>query len=496
MLTPNIISKTNNLFCNTAESVTFGGKKTTAGFELMLANLKSSAAAINEVSKSDIKPVTLKSDRSTAKKSINTTEVNQRTDTSKKLVNTDESKQKYEVSAEKSTSADKLKDETTDKADDKLIDNNELERIVSLVSVVSEIIMDKLELSAEAFNELLEDQNMTALDLLEPANLQRFVLANSNEESVLALLTNESLTAVMKDLNNQINSMKEEAGILQDINELKDFIDSADIKAIMNSDQQKHASDVIQDNYSFNDTKNDINNQAEEVGFISDQSDVKSRLSDIKATDSDAALTSATDAIDGSQGSSENGASEKNGTNNQEMNPFQTFVDNMVRSVNNSSVGFNDSILQVSDLREIANQVIDKIKLSVKPDQTSLEMNLSPESLGKVNLTINSKEGVMTAHFVVENQISKEAIESQLSTLRETLDQQGIKVEAIEVTVSAYTFEQNNNTSDQDQSDTQKDNSSRHITIDEAMIMSDEITEDERAYVNNELSNNQINYIA
>jgi DNA invertase Pin-like site-specific DNA recombinase len=118
------------------------------------------------------------------------------------------------------------------------------------------------------------------------------------------------------------------------------------------------------------------------------------------------------------------------------------------------------------------------------------------ESLGKVNLTIHSKEGVMTAHFVVENQISKEAIESQLSTLRETLNQQGIKVEGIEVTVSAYAFEQNTDTSDQNQSDTQKDNSGRHITIDEAMTMSEELPGDDSMNVNNELSDNQINYMA
>jgi flagellar hook-length control protein FliK len=503
-LTSNIISKTSNLFGNVTESVTFRGKQTSAGFELMLANLKSSAAATNEVPKSDVKPFSQKLARSSANKPVNTADTNQKTEAAKPFAGAVETKQKQEVVTEKSTptdtATDETVDETTDKTANEFIDNNVLERLVSLVSVVSEIIMDKLDLSVEDFNKLLADQNMTALDLLEPANLQNFVLANSNEESVLALLTNENLISVMKDLNNQINSLKEDTGILQNIDELKKLITGADIESVKNPDSHKDAQDDMPGIYNpEGQDDNIIDNLADETSLVSNQKDVsKSRLTDNKVSDSDASLTTATkaDAVHSSQGSSEKDAFDNNSADLKDTNPFQAFVDNMVKSVNNSAVSFNDSILQASDLREIANQVIDKIRISVKPDQTSLEMNLTPESLGKVNLTIHSKEGVMTAHFVVENQISKEAIESQLSTLRETLNQQGIKVEGIEVTVSAYAFEQNTDTSDQNQSDTQKDNSGRHITIDEAMTMSEELPGDDSMNVNNELSDNQINYMA
>jgi flagellar hook-length control protein FliK len=79
----------------------------------------------------------------------------------------------------------------------------------------------------------------------------------------------------------------------------------------------------------------------------------------------------------------------------------------------------------------------------------------------------------MTAQFVVQNEISKEAIEGQLHTLRETLNQQGIKVEAIEVTVSAYSFEQNGQQTSEDQAEAQKNNSGKHITLEEAMNMTE-----------------------
>ena len=41
------------------------------------------------------------------------------------------------------------------------------------------------------------------------------------------------------------------------------------------------------------------------------------------------------------------------------------------------------------------------------------------------------------------NQLVKEALESQIVELRQTLQQQGIKVEAVEVTVETHEFEEN-----------------------------------------------------
>jgi flagellar hook-length control protein FliK len=102
-----------------------------------------------------------------------------------------------------------------------------------------------------------------------------------------------------------------------------------------------------------------------------------------------------------------------------------------------------------------------------------MELQLNPENLGKVNLSIQSKNGVLTAQFVVQNEISKEAIESQMHILRESLNEQGIKVEAIEVTVSNYTFDQTNQENGQNQASSQKNNSGKTITLEEALNMVD-----------------------
>ncbi len=65
--------------------------------------------------------------------------------------------------------------------------------------------------------------------------------------------------------------------------------------------------------------------------------------------------------------------------------------------------------------------------------------------MGKVNLSVVMKEGVATANFIVQNEMVKEALQSQMQVLRDNLEQQGLKVESIEVTVAEYGFEQSTN---------------------------------------------------
>ncbi len=71
-----------------------------------------------------------------------------------------------------------------------------------------------------------------------------------------------------------------------------------------------------------------------------------------------------------------------------------------------------------------------------------MDMMLNPEHLGRVQLNISSKEGVLTASFITQNQVAKEAIESQMQVLKENLEAQGLKVEEIEVTIANFSFQQ------------------------------------------------------
>ena len=138
---------------------------------------------------------------------------------------------------------------------------------------------------------------------------------------------------------------------------------------------------------------------------------------------------------------------------------------------------------QPIQMREIVNQLVEQIKLLVKPDTTSMEMQLNPENLGKVNLTVVAKDGHVTAHLVTENEITKQALEGQIQQLRDTLGQQGLKVDKVEVSVSNFDFSHSNQANAEEQKQQQKNtynkNIARIINLDDAVDLN-EITEEEQ----------------
>lgn len=97
-----------------------------------------------------------------------------------------------------------------------------------------------------------------------------------------------------------------------------------------------------------------------------------------------------------------------------------------------------------ADANSIMSQVTESIRVNYSVDTTSMELQLHPASLGTVNMHIASTNGVVTAHILVENEAVKAALESQLITLQQTFDEQGQRVEAVEVTVANYDLNKGN----------------------------------------------------
>ena len=101
--------------------------------------------------------------------------------------------------------------------------------------------------------------------------------------------------------------------------------------------------------------------------------------------------------------------------------------------VQNSQMLQND-FFQVYGVNQvdIINQLIDSIKVNVTADTSTMEIQLTPESLGKLNLTVVAKDGNITASITAQNDTVKAIIESQLIQLKEALNNQGLKVADVE----------------------------------------------------------------
>ena len=160
---------------------------------------------------------------------------------------------------------------------------------------------------------------------------------------------------------------------------------------------------------------------------------------------------------------------------------LNTILNNVTKASTIES--FGDELVQIQQVRDIVNQVVEQIKVVIKPEQTSMEMNLNPESLGKVNLVVAQKDGLLTAQFTVQNEIAKEALESQMQTLKENFTTQGLKVEAVEVLVSNSPFSQDNMS--EGSKEQQKSSSKRkNINLADLDMIEEDITEEDALKIN------------
>ncbi|SCY64952.1 hook-length control protein FliK [Lachnospiraceae bacterium XBB2008] len=100
-----------------------------------------------------------------------------------------------------------------------------------------------------------------------------------------------------------------------------------------------------------------------------------------------------------------------------------------------------------TEAADIAEQIMESMRANIRADVTELEMNLHPASLGNVRVNLQAQNGQITAQFLAQNETVRAAIESQVVQLRESLEAQGIKIEQVEVAVASQGFDRNRDNS-------------------------------------------------
>lgn len=128
-------------------------------------------------------------------------------------------------------------------------------------------------------------------------------------------------------------------------------------------------------------------------------------------------------------------------------------------------------------MTHIVEQVVRQVRIRIMPETTSMELQLNPASLGRVNITVATSVGATTATMMVENEMAKEALESQLITLKETFAEQGLKVDEVEVTVGNFSMKKENEQQDEP---TSRKKSNRRIQLSENLPPEEEENVDVR----------------
>lgn len=318
----------------------------------------------------------------------------------------------------------------------------------NFVQEIQALFMEKFQITEEEFVNLMETMDIRFEDLTNPSVLTDMVKALGNAEDAMALLVDEELYANCMDIIKEVAAMQE--SLLEQMG-----ITPEDLEQMLSKfweQQNVVPEDTLEEGLATGilDEVVDMPERADQIPVDSADEEIQTglhKLEDgqtVETTTADSDIVEEDSTISGKEISTndrENGS--RNETNGQTNHGFD-FVNQLKENVNmNVQTLGTEFLASETDYETIIRQISEQIRIHVTEDISSMEMNLNPESLGKVVMQIELKQGALTAQFSVENEQVKEAMESQIAQLREDFDKQGLKVESIEVTVEAHEFEQN-----------------------------------------------------
>lgn len=347
---------------------------------------------------------------------------------------------------------------------------------------MAEKIAETFNVTVEEVESILETLGLSMLDLLNTENLKQVVLALNPECDALTLVTNEELFADLKGLMNAAQEFKNQ--IAQSFNLTED-----DMNMILNSmketaEVQVGAADVQMENAEVQ-----VEAAVQEISQLVETVVYETKNQSVSAEGKSAAEAELQNqpTYDGTvvpkaektQDVQEHSTGAEENSGNTAGQQFQqNFVSQLADAVENANGTGSSYGVRGQD---IINQITEHIRVHVKQDTTEMELQLHPASLGTVKVQITSAGGVLNAVFTTENEAVKTALESQLIQLKENFAQQGLKVESVEVNVSAQGFERSLDQQEQEQNRFENSRSrrgSRRIRLNGLETSEDILTED------------------
>ena len=317
----------------------------------------------------------------------------------------------------KQNAADTGKADKTDKSKQ---DNKSDEKVNDAVQNVKDTIKEELDVFDEDIAKAMEVLGITDNDLLSVVKVTELVSALTGADSI-TLITDDDMSGKLTSVLDAVNTAQEDIADMLNT-DVDDAVLVVRTDAVVKKDTDetvvKNTDSSITDNQSVSETES---------------------LSDVLA----AKVTA--------QGSSKNEEStgehtgEHTGEQNHNTQSYGGVADSIIQSMKDSFADIvTEDTSRVSEA-DIVNQVIDQIKLSSGRELTSIEVMLNPERLGSVHVTVTAKNGILSAQIAAQNEQVKTALENQVTALKENFQNQGIKVEAVEITVMTHQFEAGQN---------------------------------------------------
>lgn len=352
------------------------------------------------------------------------------------------------------------------------------ETVEEAVENIKEVIKENLGVDDEQIEAAMELLGLTQADLLDPQQLVALAVELTGSEDAGSMLFQENFQLVMQETAVITNDLLQELGMSMD--ELMDQIHTM-LENLENTEQtipiesmlpqqeaqvqtqqeaqpqqmmqQEQAQDVPQE------TKQAVQPETEAVQTVQAQPQQVQEQNPAQETayvqkEQPQETKQAAD-IQPQQENTQNEAETKTGQNpadtlagNSETQEntrfdFQTHVHAQEPSVHVQTPQnpAAEAPLPQVPMQEVIDQIVQHARVHLSENVKSIEMQLNPENLGKVYIHVSEKQGAVTAQLTAQNENMKEALVQQAAILKENLNQQGIKVDAVEVTAGTHEFE-------------------------------------------------------
>lgn len=315
-------------------------------------------------------------------------------------------------------------------------------------SQIVEKVTDDLDISEDELNNAMQLLGLTAMDLLNPANLSvLYCEVTGNASDPQALVLNADFTALFNDVSQVASENDAQLDLLSQLTASDDG-EILDADIVSSADTTEKTVDS-----SYDDTAasgQNINDTADEAVKVYDGS-----TQDSSYQNSDEGTSS---------GETGNGiTSDENAEKTQVDSSFDdsgervlhhddgAHSDNSVLHASVSEQLNTDTSFEMSqsqsrsrvDTTDIIRQIVDSMSISNTTEESAINLQLTPESLGRMYINVSQKNSEISARIAVSNEAVKEALQTQMVNLKEALNNSGIRVNEVEITVASHEFERN-----------------------------------------------------
>ena len=354
---------------------------------------------------------------------------------------TDEAKEPKTQDVQKSAEKEQVQqtDETVAEEPKQEEETGETDAVL-LSDVMQQILQQITEQLGVSPEEVLQAMDALCISMEDLSQNMAALLSELTGADQMAVLTDESLYTQVSDLANAVE---------QTIEELADDLgmDKEQLTALLQDSVKKPEEPVIVVEQELTTPVSDV--QQESTG---DQEVQTAMTTDIEAEQPHETKR------------------EENGNMQQQMQDMQKPAENL-QQTQGSAIAAEQTTerFDLQRTQKIIDQIADYVKIHSSEKLTSMEIELNPASLGSVNLHVSSKGGVISAQLYAQDEAVRAALESRVAALKESLEAQGMRVDAIEITEHSHQLEQNldQNGGQQESAEAQKKSGRRLLNLDE-----------------------------